>query len=167
MAGIPKELALTEEQVDELMTSSWNMRIATLGPGTRINLTPLWFGWAGGRIYFYARGQKIANLRRDPACTVLVDRNERFPELQGVMLQGAATVLEDAAAEQADPHLEEARWQMGTKYAGGHGETAPEPGERVRNPASARGRSWRWVVVTPRRVVSWDNFKLPEVRKSG
>jgi nitroimidazol reductase NimA-like FMN-containing flavoprotein (pyridoxamine 5'-phosphate oxidase superfamily) len=161
MAGIPKELSLTDEQVDELMTTSWNMRVATVGPGTRINVTPLWFGWAGGRIYFYCRGQKIVNLRRNPSCTVLVDRNERFPELQGAMFQGEAVVLEDAAAEAADPHLEEARWQMGTKYAGGHGEAAPAPGEKVRNEASARGSKWRWVVIEPTNIVTWDNFKIP------
>jgi nitroimidazol reductase NimA-like FMN-containing flavoprotein (pyridoxamine 5'-phosphate oxidase superfamily) len=137
------------------------MRVATVGPGTRINVTPLWFGWAGGRIYFYCRGQKIVNLRRNPECTVLVDRNERFPELQGAMFQGTATVLEDADAEAADPHLEEARWQMGPKYAGGHGEAAPPAGAKVRNEATARGSKWRWVVVQPDRTVTWDNYKIP------
>jgi len=112
---IPKELALTPEELDELMLTTWNMRIATIGPGTRINLTPLWFGWAGGKIYTYCRGQKVENLRRNPTCTVLVDRNERFPELQGAMFQGTGRVLEDAAAEAADLHLEEVRWQMGKK----------------------------------------------------
>ena len=159
MGRIPAELSLTSDELDELMTTSWNMRVATVGPGARINVTPLWFGWGGGRIYFYCRGQKIVNLRRDPICTVLVDRNERFPELQGAMFQGRAVVLEDAAAEEADPHLEAVRWQMGTKYTGGHGEPAsPEP---VRNPASARGRSWRWVVFEPEHLVTWDNHKLP------
>lgn len=38
---IPKDIALTPEELDALMLTSWNMRIATLGPGTRINLTPL------------------------------------------------------------------------------------------------------------------------------
>ncbi len=160
MARIPAELGLTAEQLDEMMTTSWNMRLATAGPGDRINLTPLWFGWAGGRIYTYCRAQKIVNLRRLPQCTVLVDRNERFPELQGAMFQGRATVLEDAAAEAADPHLDEVRWQMGAKYAGGHGDPALTDGEKRRNEASARGRSWRWVVIVPDHVVTWDNFKL-------
>ncbi|QFG02136.1 pyridoxamine 5'-phosphate oxidase family protein [Tepidiforma bonchosmolovskayae] len=159
---IPKELALTPDELDELMLTTWNMRIATIGPGTRINLTPLWFGWAGGKIYTYCRGQKVENLRRNPVCTVLVDRNERFPELQGAMFQGTGRVLEDAVAEAADPHLEEVRWQMGKKYAGGHG----EPTEPRRNDATARGRNWRWVVVTPERIVTWDNFKLPSLRRS-
>lgn len=153
---IPRELSLTPEQLDELMLTSWNMRIATLGPGRRVNLTPLWFGWAGGKIYTYCRGQKVANLRRNANATVLVDRNERFPELQGAMFQGVATVLETKEAEDADEHLEAVRWQMGRKYAGGHG----EPREPGRNAASARGRHWRWVVFTPERFVTWDNFKL-------
>lgn len=153
---IPRELALTPEQLDELMLSTWNMRIATIGPGERINLTPLWFGWAGGKIYTYCRGQKIANLRRNPVATVLVDRNERFPELQGAMFQGTATVLENADEEAADPHLEEVRMQMGRKYAGGHGESS----EPRRNESTARGRNWRWVAFTPARMVTWDNFKL-------
>ena len=157
--ALPRELALTDAQLDELLTSQWNMRIASIGPGARINLTPMWFGWAGGRIYFYGRGQKVVNLRRNPECTVLVDRNEKFPELQAVMLQGRAQVLEDAAMEAADPHLAEVRVQMGRKYNGGHGRPpVPEPPQ---NSATAGGRNRRWVVVVPDHQVSWDNFKLP------
>jgi nitroimidazol reductase NimA-like FMN-containing flavoprotein (pyridoxamine 5'-phosphate oxidase superfamily) len=157
--ALPRELALSDAQIDELLTAQWNMRIASVGPAARINLTPMWFGWAGGRIYFYGRGQKVVNLRCDPRCTVLVDRNEKFPELQAVMLQGRAQVLEDAAMEANDPYLSEVRVQMGRKYNGGHGRAAvadPAP-----NGATAAGRNRRWVVMVPQRQVSWDNFKLP------
>jgi len=126
----------------------WALLVATLAI----------MGWAGGRIYFYGRGQKIVNLRRDPMCTVLVDRNEKFPELQAVMVQGRASVLEDAAAEAADPHLQEARIQMGRKYNGGHGAAAVE--NPPPNGASAGGRNRRWVVVVADHIVTWDNFKL-------
>ena len=160
MAAIPAALSLTTEELDELMASSWNMRIATIGPGQRINLTPLWFAWTAGRLYFYGRGQKIANPRRNPVCTVLVDRNERFPELVGAMFQGRASVLENAEQEDADPHLEEIRWVMGAKYPGGHGE--PQSAKPVRYPQTASGRSARWVVFEPDRLISWDNHKLPK-----
>lgn len=153
---LPAELSLTPEQLDEMMATSWNMRIATIGPGSRINLTPLWFGWAGGTMYFYCRGQKIANLRRNPVATVLVDRNERFPELQGAMLQGRAVVLETPEDEQADPHLRAAQEMMSDKYAGGHGET----GRTDYSARSGRGRHWRWVRFEPKHTVTWDNFKL-------
>jgi len=163
MAPLPRELALSDDELDEIMTSSWNMRIATVGPGSRINVTPMWFGWAGGKIYFYGRGQKIVNLRRDATCTVLVDRNERFPELQGAMFQGEARVLEDADEEAADTDLPEVRRQMGEKYAMGHSERAD--GGELLNTSTAGGRSRRWVVVTPERRVTWDNFKLDRLGK--
>lgn len=156
--ALPREIALTPAQVDEIMTSQWNMRVATVGPGTRINLTPMWFGWAGGCVYFYARGQKVVNLRRQADCTILVDRNEKFPELQGIMFQGMARVLESRADEDADPHLAAAQLQMGRKYNGGHGQpAAAEPGPFV---ATARGSNRRWIVLAPARTVSWDNTRL-------
>lgn len=161
---ISKKLALDESQITEIMTNSWNCRIATIGPGTKINLTPMWFGWAGGRVYIHGRGQKVVNLRRTPSCSIVVDRNERFPELQAVTLQGNAYVLEDAAAETADPHLQEARIQMGRKYNGGHGSPAvanPPP-----NNATARGEHSRWIVMIPDSIVTWDNFKLAALKKS-
>jgi hypothetical protein len=156
MARISRKLALSTEELDELMASSGNMRIATAGPGARINLTPLWFSWVNGKVYFTGRGQKVVNLRRHPAATVLVDRNERFPELIGAMFQGSARVLENADEEAADPDLEAVRWQHGTKYAGGHGE---DPVPR-RSEATAIGETNRWVVFTPERLVSWDNRKI-------
>jgi Pyridoxamine 5'-phosphate oxidase len=164
MARIPPQLSLSAAELDDLMTTSWNMRVATVGPGERINVTPLWFGWAAEHVYFFGRGQKVANLRRNPVCTVLVDRNERYPELLGAMFQGLAKVLENAADEDDDPHLEEVRWQMGAKYAGGpHLDSTAEPPstERVRYPITATGRSARWVVFQPDRLITWDNHKLP------
>ncbi len=161
---LSKKLALTPEQLEEIMDTSWNMRIATIGPGTRINLTPLWFVWVGGNVYTYCRGQKVVNLRRNPIATVLVDRNERFPELQAAMFQGRAVVLEDADAEAADPNMPEVRRQMGRKYAGGHGETA-EPAEPRDNAATARGETSRWVRFEPDRSLTWDNFKLAQLRR--
>jgi len=161
---LSRKLALTPEQVDEMMTRQWNCRIATSGPGDRINLTPMWFGWAGGRVYIFGRGQKVVNLRRNPSCTIVVDRNEKFPELQAVMLQGKAQVLEDAEAEAADPHLEEARAQMGRKYNGGHGRAPVE--DPPPNAATARGEHGRWIVLEVESQVSWDNFKLADLRRS-
>ncbi len=158
--SLPKDLALSPAQIDEIMGSQWNMRVATLGPGSRINLTPMWFGWAGGAVYFFARGQKVVNLRRNPSCSVIVDRNVKFPELQGIMLQGDAKVLEDESAEAGDSHLEEVRVQMGAKYNGGHGQPKTEHPEPFG--AKARGRNRRWVVLAPARVISWDNYKLTQ-----
>jgi len=56
------------------------------------------------------------------------------------------------------------RGQMGAKYAGGpHLDSTAEPlsTERVRYPMTAAGRSARWVVFQPDRLITWDNHKLP------
>ncbi|MGH7962080.1 MAG: pyridoxamine 5'-phosphate oxidase family protein [Candidatus Binatia bacterium] len=164
MMGIPKELALGQEQIEEIFSTQWNLRIATVGPGRRINVTPMWFVWVGGKIYLYARGQKVINLRRNPNCTVLVDRNEKYAELQGIMMLATGVVLEDAVAEQADPHLAEARVQIGKKYHEGQGQP-PVAGPGL-STATAAGSTRRWLVIIPEKIVTWDNFKLGANRES-
>jgi nitroimidazol reductase NimA-like FMN-containing flavoprotein (pyridoxamine 5'-phosphate oxidase superfamily) len=148
---------LDRDEIERLMHEAWIARIATHGSGQRIRLSPLWFCWAGGKIYAFTRGQKVEDLRRNPVCTFTVDRNERYPELHGVMWEGSARVLEDAAAEAADEHLDPVvRDRMGEKYAqGGFGNPA-----KRRNESTAMGKSWRWIVFTPERAFTWDNAKL-------
>lgn len=155
MAKISDALRLTPEEVDALLTSEARLRIATIGPGADINLTPMTFGWADGRIYIFGRGQKVANLRRNSTATVLVDIGEAWRELKGVMLRGHALVLEDQEAEQADPGLAAARLNLGEKHG-----LRDESGRTKGYGATAAGRSRRWIVFTPEKVVSWDNARL-------
>ena len=149
MARIDRRIFLTEEEIDTLMGSCPHCRIATIGPGTDINLTPMTFGWANGRVYIFGRGQKVANLRRNPTATVLVDVGDSWQSLQGVMLRGSARVLEDSSAEAADQGLEAAQANLGQKHALG------KPYQ-----ATASGKSRRWIVFEAESIVSWDNSKL-------
>lgn len=156
---ISKRLAMSEDLLTDLMMNTWNMRIATIGPGVGINLTPMWFGWYEEKIFTYGRGQKVVNVRRNPVYSIIVDRNERFPELQAAMFQGRARVLETEAEERAEPGMDIVREQMGAKYAGGHGE--PKTAVATPNRATTRGETARWIVFTPNKQITWDNFKLP------
>ena len=153
--------ALSDTEIEEFLREAKIIRVATHGPGERINLAPLWYCWAEGKVYAYTRGQKVENLRRNPRCTMTLDRNERYPDLQGVMLEGTARVLEDAAAEAADAHLDVlVRDAMGAKYANdGFGS-----GGSTRNESTAMGKNWRWIVFTPERGFSWDNSRIPKKR---
>lgn len=155
MAKIGIELHLSSNEIDDLMCRESRIRIATLGPGEKINLTPMTFGWANGKVYIYGRGQKIANLRRNATATVLVDVGEAWRELKGVMMHGRASVLETQEDEQADQDLAKARLNIGEKSG------MQEDGQTKPYPASAAGRSRRWIVFTPTSVVSWNNEKLP------
>ena len=102
MARISNSLKLNHEEVDELLSTESRLRIATLGPGSEINLTPMTFGYADGLIYVFARGQKMVNLRRNPTATVLVDVGSEWKDLQGIMMRGQARVLESMEEEVAD-----------------------------------------------------------------
>lgn len=155
MARLPESLRLTDAEVDALLRSETRLRIATVGPGSEINLTPMTFGWAGGRVYIYGRGQKIANLRRNPIASVLVDVGESWRELKGVMLRGRARVLESAEEEAADPHLAEAQRDLGRKHG------LVRDGAAAPYAATAAGRSRRWIVFSATAIVSWNNARLP------
>ena len=156
MARIADDLRLSASEIDAAMTVERRLRIATVGPGTRMNLTPMTFGWAAGKVYIFGRGQKVANLRRNPVATVLVDTGEAWRELRGIMMQGSARVLESADEEASDPDLAAAQLNLGEK-SGLTENGAPKP-----YAATAAGRSRRWIVFTPEHVVSWDNQRLPE-----
>ena len=155
MARIADSLRMTEAEIDALMREQGRIRIATVGPGSDINLTPMTFGWAGGRVYIFGRGQKVANLRRNPTATVLVDVGDAWRELKGVMMRGRGRVLEDAAAEAADPYLADAQLNIGAKSG-----LKDEQGGVRPHAVSASGRSRRWIVFEPERIVSWNNERL-------
>jgi nitroimidazol reductase NimA-like FMN-containing flavoprotein (pyridoxamine 5'-phosphate oxidase superfamily) len=157
--ALSRDLALTPIEQEEILRQQWNMRISTISPSGRINATPLWFVWHAGKVWAYCRGRKVENLRLNPQCTVLIDRAERYQELQGIMIQGEGRVLEDASAEAGEPDFDTVRALYGAKYSAGRGKQTESESEP--SSSTARGRNWRWVVITPVRVVTWDNTKLP------
>lgn len=154
MAKIDPSLHLTQSEIDELMSSESRCRIATIGPGIDINLTPMTFGWAGGAVYLFGRGQKVANLRRNETATVLVDVGDAWNELKGIMMRGTARVLESRDEEMRDEHLAQAQRNLGYKH-GLIKDGGPAPYS-----ATASGNSRRWVVFRPKIVVSWNNENL-------
>lgn len=151
LARIDPSLQLNTDEVDVIMETESRLRIATIGPGSEINLTPMTFGWAGGRAYIFGRGQKVANLRRNNTATVLVDSGEKWRDLKGIMMRGTAIVLETQADEAADGHLSEAQLNLGTKHG------LRKDGAVLPYSATATGKSRRWIVFTPHRIVSWNN----------
>ena len=155
MAKIASSLQLSPSETDAIMATQSRLRIATIGPGEGINLTPMTFGWAGGRVYIFGRGQKTANIRRSGTATVLVDTGNNWRELKGIMMRGNATVLESAEAEDADPHLSEAQYNLGQKH------NLTKAGKPSPYRATASGINRRWIVFTPQTIVSWDNARLP------
>ena len=154
MAKIAPSLQLSRSEIDAIMTNEPRLRIATIGPQEEINLTPMTFGWAGGCVYIFGRGQKVANIRRCGTATGLVDTGDKWRELKGIMMCGNAIVLEAEKAEDADPHLLEAQINLGQKH------NLTKEGKPSPYSATASGKTRRWIKFTPQTTVSWDNAKL-------
>ncbi len=154
MAKIDSSLTLSSDEINDLMRTESRLRIATIGPGNEINLTPMTFGWAGGRVYIYGRGQKIADLRRSDIATVLVDIGSEWRALKGIMMRGHAHILETSEDERADEYLKDAQMNLGAKH------NLLKDGTVTPYAPTASGRSRRWIAFVPETVVSWNNEKL-------
>ena len=154
MAKIPAHIQLSDAEIDAFLQDESRCRIATISAKGEINLTPMTFGWANGCIYIFGRGQKIADLRRNPTATVLIDTGDSWPTLKGLMMRGQAVVLEDANAEAQDPGLADARLNVGQKSG------LVKDDESQPYAATASGRSRRWIVFKPDSKVSWYNERL-------
>src|SRR4051795_232674 len=91
------KIKMTEEEIDAFLTQRQSMSMATIDKDDRIHLVAMWYGFLEGAIAFEtkAKSQKVANLRRDPRLTVMVEAGESYEELRGVELVGTAEIVED------------------------------------------------------------------------
>ena len=90
---------MTPAEVRGFLEEGRILQVASLHPDGRPHLVPMWYVMEEGQVVFrsFTRSQKIRNLRRDPRLSVLVERGEAYAELQGVMIQGQARLVDDPA----------------------------------------------------------------------
>jgi PPOX class probable F420-dependent enzyme len=91
------KIRMTDEEIDEFLHGRHTMSMATIGPGGRIQLVAMWYGFLDGDIAFETKtkSQKVANLRRDDRLTVMVEDGDRYEVLRGVELSGRGEIIED------------------------------------------------------------------------
>ena len=140
---------MTDAEVAGFLGGRRTMSVATHGPEGRIHLVAMWYGFLDGAPAFwtYARSQKVANLRRDPAVTCLVEDGDTYETLRGVELVGRGVVIDDrdvALAVGASVY---------ERYNG-------PVDARAREVIEAMGRKRVAVRVDVERTVSWDHAKL-------
>ena len=140
---------MTEEEVDEFLDGRHTMNVATIGPGGRIHVVAMWYGFLEGcvAIETKTKSQKVRNLRRDPRMTCMVEEGDRYEELRGVELVGTGTIVEDR-----DRIMALGR-SVFERYTGPYtDEMAPV--------LEATGAKRLVVKVEAESVVSWDHRKL-------
>jgi PPOX class probable F420-dependent enzyme len=138
---------MTDAEVAAFLAAPRTLNVATIGPDGAIHLVAMWYLMQGAGLVFttYGKSQKVANLRRDPRLSALVEAGDDYGSLRGVELVGAAELIEDP--EEVVALVRAIGAHYGARGAG-------------QNPARAAAKRVG-VRLIPERVVSWDHAKLP------
>ncbi len=148
------QVAMTAEQVQELLAAQRKVQLATNGQDRFPHLVTMYYVLMDGQITFwtYRSSQKARNLERDPRISCLVETGEQYFDLRGVLVQGRARRIENPVL------IAEIGRQITTALADtpAGGADADALTEYVERAARKRfGYS-----VEPSRTISWDHSKL-------
>lgn len=141
---------MTDGEIAALLGDARTLQVATINPDGTPHLVPMWFTVDDGNPVFwtYAKSQKVANLRRDPRISVLVEAGDVYEKLRGVSMQGRAELVEDRDEVFAlGERIFERYW-------------GPITDDAVREGVHVMGAKRVGVIIRPDSVVSWDHSKL-------
>jgi PPOX class probable F420-dependent enzyme len=91
-------IALTADEVAQLLRDARTMVLVTTGPDGIPDPVPMWFVLDDeGAVLMrtYAASQKVRNLERDPRVAALVETGEHYVELRGAQLTGTVEIVDD------------------------------------------------------------------------
>jgi PPOX class probable F420-dependent enzyme len=152
-----RDISMSDEEVQRFLADGAKvLQVSTNGADGFPHLAPMWFVVEHGRIVFrsFSKSQKIVNLRRDPRLTVLVESGDGYDELQGVMIKGEATLVDDPE------YVLQIYGELAARYPMVGGEPVslhPEALEAAFGRYAAKNTA---VIVEPEGVISWDHTKL-------
>lgn len=153
-----RDITMSEEELLEFLNEGQKiLQVASNDEDGHPHLVPMWFVVEDGKVVFrsFSKSQKILNLRRDPKVAVLVEEGKDYSELQGVMIKGDATLVDDA---DFCLDLYVALADRYSFFAGVEPGSTPE--QEVREFFSGHAAKQTAVIVEPVEVVSWDYRKL-------
>ena len=90
-------LRMDAGEIARYLEAMYRVQVATLNRDGSVHLVPmsylLWNGEIG--LWTDPRSRKIANLRRDPRVTVLIEDGEQVSEFRGLQVRGHAEIVDD------------------------------------------------------------------------
>lgn len=156
-------IRMTADEVAAYLGGRRTLNLASFGPDGNIHLVAMWYGFLDGSnvyrpeigfgtgemvIETFAKSQKVANFRRNPRFTALVESGDEYDHLAGVELVGTVSILEEAGDVIESCKAVLSRYQ--TFNAPGDLEFAAEFAANKRV----------CVKLHVERIVSWDHNKL-------
>ncbi len=153
------DISMNPDERAAFLEAGQTLIVTSLGKNGSPHSAPMWYFVEDGKVVFrsFTKSQKIVNLRRDPRVTVLVEKGLAYAELEAVMIQGTARLIdgsEDAA------YLLECYRRLAARYP----MVGPEPIDLA--PEALEAAFGRFapkntaVIVEPNRITSWDHRKL-------
>ncbi len=144
------QIVMSGEEAAAFLAEGRTVTCATNGRHGWPHLMPLWYVIRADELWAwsYAKSQKVANLRRDPRCTLQVEAGTEYAQLRGVMLECDAVL-------HGEPDVVA---PLGAELAARHGgaDRTPELEAAMRAQAAKRVA----LQFVERRRVSWDHRKL-------
>jgi PPOX class probable F420-dependent enzyme len=144
------QIVMSEDEASAFLEAGRTVSCATNGRDGWPHLMPLWYVIRSSELWSwtYAKSQKVANLRRDPRCTLQVEAGTEYAQLRGVMLACEALVHEDIDV------VAPLGAEIAARYGGA--DLTPELEAAMRAQAAKRVA----LQFVERRRVTWDHRKL-------
>ena len=97
MANQRAQIVMSHDEVVEFLNQQRSSTVATYGPQGQIHLVGMWYAVKDDTVWIEtkAKAQKVANLRRDPRMSFLVEAGHTYDQLRGVAMEGRGVVIED------------------------------------------------------------------------
>jgi PPOX class probable F420-dependent enzyme len=142
-------IVLTHDEQVRFIEGSRTATMATVGPTGHPHLVAMWYAIVDDHICFEtkAKSQKVVNLRRNPAISVMIEDGDVYEELRGVALEGTGVIVEDA------DYLWRVGVSMWERYYGPYTEEMRPAVEMMLNKRVA-------VRIDVNRARSWDHSKM-------
>jgi PPOX class probable F420-dependent enzyme len=97
MANQRAQIVMSHDEQVEFLHQSRSSTVATIGPHGQIHLVAMWYAVLDEHVWIETKkkSQKVANLRRDPRMTFMVEAGHTYDQLRGLSLEGQGVVVED------------------------------------------------------------------------
>ena len=92
-------IQMTDEEIASFVERSRTCTLATIGPSGTPHLVAMWYAVLDEHVWIETKrkSQKVANLRRDPRMSFLVETGDTYDQLRGVAMEGRGEVVDDEA----------------------------------------------------------------------
>jgi nitroimidazol reductase NimA-like FMN-containing flavoprotein (pyridoxamine 5'-phosphate oxidase superfamily) len=136
-----------KERIDTLLVEPLLARLGTANPATcQPHVTPVWFWWDGESVWIsaFTSTRKVKELKKNPLCSVLIDKVAEDGSNRAVLFEGSAELV-------TEPR--EVVWDIAeriyTRYLGLEGVKEPDPQSWIKDEENLL------VKLTPDKTYTW------------